>query len=126
MGKLKLKNSSLEIAWVYGVIKKGVILVKEIENWEKQKLHPELIRSIANFIEEEIESLPKKIRIKVNKDELVFEINKQAFELTDDELNLLKTTYNDSIDNKLIKKNGALKKCLRYAKSLLQRKSPAV
>jgi len=119
MVKLKLKNSSLELAWVYGLIKKGVLAIKEVDGYEMQKLNAELIRSTWKVVRDELETLPKKQRKNVQIDELVKEIHHQVFELTEDELKEVVKIINDSIDNKLLKKKTNLNKCLKSLVGLL-------
>lgn len=119
MGKLKLKNSSLEIAWIYSTIKDGVKEVQNLENYQKQKLNPNLVRSTAKFVQEEIDKLPKKIKRKINKIEIVKEINKQAFNLNEEELEILLTIVEDGIDNKLIKSPGLFRQGLKFLRAYL-------
>lgn len=119
--KLKFKHSLKQHALIFGLMKSIIEKIKEIENWESLKADPDLIFSVATSIEEEI----SKSKIKtINKKDLVVEVFKMVYDLTDEEKEVISKILDYQLNNKLIKKKNVFLQSLKWVKSYVWPKTP--
>ena len=102
--KLKLKGTLLSNQTVLSIVKQGVENIKALENWEELKRDDELVVSTTKFIDKQVENLKPKLRKEINKRQLLIEIFKNAFELTQEDIREIEKILNFAINNKVIKK----------------------
>lgn len=104
---IKLKNSSKKVHnFVGGLIIKSCLQIKEINNFEGQKLNQEITEAIAKYIEQEIfhdgtikgDTLDKRAIIK--------EVLQQCYDLSEEDLTVIDSQLNYLFENKIIKKKG--------------------
>ena len=115
--KLKLKGTLLSNQTVLSIVKQGVENIKALENWEELKRDDELVVSTTKFIDKQVESLKPKLRKEINKRQLLIEIFKNAFELTQEDIREIEKILNFAINNKVIKKKGFFSKSVRWVLS---------
>ena len=102
--KLKLKGTLLSNQTVLSIVKQGVENIKALENWEELKRDDELVVSTTKFKDKQVESLKPKLRKEINKRQLLIEIFKNAFELTQEDIREIEKILNFAVNNKVIKK----------------------
>ena len=121
MHTVKFKNSLAIHDFIYStLIKKLVLKIKEIENFESLKLNPELTRYILSCIYKEVILIGKSWSKKVDIKEILIHILKTAFNLNTDEVDQLIAQIDFILDNSLVKKKSNFKICsiCKFAKSI--------
>ena len=109
MHTVKFKNSLAIHDFIYStLIKKLVLKIKEIENFESLKLNPELTRYILSCIYKEVLLVGKSWSKKVDIKEILIHILKTAFNLNTDEVDQLIAQIDFILDNSLVKKKVQL------------------
>jgi len=120
MIKLKFKHNLKQHALIFSLMKEIINKIKEIENWESLKSDPDLIFSVATSVEDEV----AKSKIKsIDKKDLVIEIFKMVYDLTDEEKEVIRKIIDYQLNNKLIKKKNFLSRAYRYVKSYVVSKT---
>lgn len=116
MTRLKFKHNLKQHSLVFKLVKDLMNKIKEIENWEVLKLDPDLIYSVATSVEEDV----SKSKIKgVSKKDLVLEVFKMTYELSEEDIGILLKVLEYQLNNKLIKKKTILKKGCKWLKGLV-------
>jgi hypothetical protein len=104
MVNLKLKKSLAKENYCNQLIIKGTCQVKEIVDYQEQKLNPQLIQDLMNFIENEIAD-GKYSKKEFDKSKILHDILVSAFgELNESEQKWLENQIQHLIDNKLVYK----------------------
>ncbi len=101
---LKLKNSSKIQNFVGGLIIKSILKVKEIHNYEDQKLNQEITEAVAKFVERELFHDGTIKSEQIDKREIVKEVLRQTWKLTEDDMKILDSQLDYLIENKIVKK----------------------
>lgn len=114
MGKLKLHKTLAKTNFVKTLIQKGICEVKEMADHSAYKLNPQLIKDLVDFIEKEIAD-SKYANKQFEKSTILYEVLKGCFDMSDDEIDLVRTQVEFLLDNKLVKKNTFLTKGLKLA-----------
>lgn len=120
MGKIVLRKTLAVESFVKSLVQKGILEIKEIVDFETQKLNPQLLQDLMVFIEEEI-STSKYKNQNINRTELVKTILSSIFEFNEEELNYLEKQITHLLDNSMIKNRSVLKKVGRLLYSLIKR-----
>jgi len=102
MENVKLKNSLAIHNFVFGLIKKLALKIKEIENFTNLKMNPELTKYICQCVEQELSKVAKKLKTKIDKTKIVTEVLTQVFGLSDTEVLQIESQVDFLFDNKLI------------------------
>jgi NADPH-dependent glutamate synthase beta subunit-like oxidoreductase len=87
MGKIVLRKTLAVESFVKSLVERGVLEVKEIVDFQHQKLNPQLLQDLMMFVEEEITTSKYK-KEQINRTELVKTILCQVFEFKDEEIDL--------------------------------------
>lgn len=110
MPKFRLHNSVNQHNYVFNLLNKASLQIKEIANYENLKLSPELTKSVCIFVEDSVNSFPKKHR-KVNKKQIVIDVIKNVFtSLTEDEIKNIEQQIDFLLQNKMIVSTSTLTK----------------
>ena len=127
MHTVKFKNSLAIHDFIYStLIKKLVLKIKEIENFESLKLNPELTRYILSCIYKEVILIGKSWSKTVDIKEILIHILKTAFNLNTDEVDQLIAQIDFILDNSLVKKKSPTSKFAQFVKSSLNPFSPSI
>ena len=119
MHTIKFKNSLTIHHFIYStLIKKLVLKIKEIENFESLKLNPELTRYILSCIYTEVKLVGKSWSKKVDIKEILIHILKTAFNLNTEEVETLIGQIDFILDNCLHEKKGPISKLSQFVSSL--------
>lgn len=118
---VKFKHSVAQHTFIFNLIKKLVLKIKEIEHYETLKLNPQITQGVCEMIKEEMSKLKKTLAAKIDARELARESLKQVFELTEEELKFIDSQLDYMLDNKLIKQVSVFKKAEKWLLSLLRR-----
>ncbi len=118
---IQFKHSVAQHTFIFGLIKKLVLKIKEIEHFESLKLNPQITQGVCEMIKEEMSHLKKHLQEKIDHRELAREALKQAFELTEEEMKFIDSQLEYMVDNKLIKKVSLLKKARKLLTTWYQR-----
>jgi uncharacterized Fe-S cluster-containing MiaB family protein len=103
---MKLKNNSKVSNFVGGLIIKSCLQIKEINNFESQKLNQEITEAVAKYIEQEIFHDGTIDGSTLNKREIIKEVLKQCYNLVEEDLVIIDSQLDYLIENKIIKKKG--------------------
>ena len=126
MHTVKFKNSLAIHDFIYStLIKKLVLKIKEIENFESLNLNPELTRYILSCIYTEVKLVSKSWSKKVHIKEILIHILKTAFNLNIDEVDQLIAQIDFILDNSLVKKSPT-SKLFQFVSSSLNPFSPSI
>jgi hypothetical protein len=104
MGKIVLRKTLAVESFVKSLVERGVLEVKEIVDFQHQKLNPQLLQDLMMFIEEEITTSKYK-KEQINRTELVKTILCQVFEFKDEEIDYLEKQITHLLDNGMLKKS---------------------
>lgn len=99
--KLKVKKSLALEQFCKSLVVKGVCEIKELVDYESQKMSPQLVTDMLNFVEEQTNN--SKWKGKFDKKALVLEILVTCFSLSDEERALCDNMIQHDIDNNLIR-----------------------
>lgn len=113
MSKLKLSNSLAQSNFIKTLIQKGSCEIKEIVDYADLKLNPQLVNDIMNFIKKEV-SKSKFASADLEKSQIVIEIMKQCFDMSDLDVQWVESHIEFLTDNKLIKKTTYFYLGLKY------------
>jgi hypothetical protein len=118
MVNLKLKKSLAKENYVNQLVIKGTCQVKEIVNYEEQKLNPQLIQDLMNFIQNEIaESKYTKKDADFDKPTILKNILISSFgDLNESEVKWLENQTQHLIDNGLVRKKTFFLKAFNIIK----------
>lgn len=106
---LKLENSLSVHQFTFSLIQKASIQIKAVQKWETKKLDFELVKSVCKFVRDEIDKgelsklLSSKQASNLDKVEIIKQIFKETFDLTDEELSQIESHIISAIENKLVK-----------------------
>lgn len=104
MGKIVLRKTLAVESFVKSLVQRGTLEIKEIVDFQNQKLNPQLLQDLMLFIEEEI-STSKYKKQNINRSELVKTILAGVFEFTDEEQDYLEKQITHLLDNGMLKKS---------------------
>lgn len=122
MSKLKLSKSLAQANFVKTLIQKGSCEIKEIVDYAEHKLRPQLINDIMNFIESEV-SKSKFAKAEIEKSQIVIEIMKQCYDMSDTDIEWVESHMQYVHDNKMVKKTSYFLLGLKYiSKALISKK----
>ncbi len=121
MDQVKLENSLAQHQCLFSLIKQCTIKLKEIENYEDLKLKGEVTKYVAKLVEEGLENskLSQKQKKAIEKKQIIKEIVKQVYKLTEAELVLVDDQIEYNLNNKIVKKKTLLKKGFKFIKKCL-------
>lgn len=115
--KLKLKKGLALENFVKSLAQKGIMEVKELTDYQSHKLNPQLTSDLMNFIEKQV-SNSEFSKKDINKKELLKEILKACFELTEEELNIIEKMVNYAIENEIVKPKTFFSRFMKGARKL--------
>ncbi len=99
--KLKPKKTLALEQFVKTLIVKGVCEIKELVDYETQKMNPQLVTDILTFVESQVQQ--SKFKGKIDKKQLVLDILATCYELSEAEKSVIDTMIQHNIDNNLVK-----------------------
>jgi len=119
MEKVKFTNSLAIHNFVFGLIKRMSLKVKEIENYVSLKMNPELTKYVCQCVEEELNKVSKQLRLKIDKSSIIKEVLTQVFGLSSDEISQIEAQIDFIADNNSIPKTNIVTSSLNAVQSLL-------
>ena len=110
MNSVKFKNSLALHNFIFGLIKRVSLKIKEIENYQGLKMNPELTTYILQCINEEIAQINKTWVSKIDVKTIITEILSSVFDLSDSEISQIESQLTYIVDNGIVKKKGLVSK----------------
>lgn len=99
--EIKAKKTLALEQFVKTLIVKGVCEIKELVDYETQKMNPQLVTDILTFVESQVQQ--SKFKGKIDKKQLVLDILATCYELSEAEKSVIDTMIQHNIDNNLVK-----------------------
>ena len=117
--KIKPKKSLAVDQFVQKLNKDSIEEIKAVVGYEQLKLDPRLIRDLMIFVETVV-SESKYRKENINKLELVVDVWKNVFQISDDEEKILRDIMNAALEDKTVKiKKCSTSKILKKALNIL-------
>jgi hypothetical protein len=104
MGKIVLHKTLATETFIKSLIQRGVLEIKEIVDWESQKMNPQLLTSLMLFVDEEVQS-SKYRKQEIDRSELTKAILAAAYDFSESELEYVDKQIIFVRDNNLLRRN---------------------
>jgi hypothetical protein len=104
MGKIVLHKTLATETFIKSLIQRGVLEIKEIVDWESQKMNPQLLTSLMLFVDEEVQS-SKYRKQEIDRSELTKAILSAAYDFSESELEYVDKQIIFVRDNNLLRRN---------------------
>jgi hypothetical protein len=104
MGKIVLHKTLATETFIKSLIQRGVLEIKEIVDWESQKINPQLLTSLMLFVDEEVQS-SKYRKQEIDRSELTKAILSAAYDFSESELEYVDKQIIFVRDNNLLRRN---------------------